>query len=734
MRTKLVLFGVLCSIPMVLPAGADLDLGTPMGTPLDWEQELHQPVPTGIGHGKPADKARVQDPLKTQLQGPKVKPPAMGFTSVNLYNFLRVRTHDIMTHFKVEIPKRTGKPVGVPAEPPTFRTGDSAGGTPKKPKDRPQKLEPGIQSNYTPPIPGELAWIGIANCLRTLLHPEVVSIPEIIAYLVEIGDPSLVGANSVKTNIAGRLKSLIRDIPPNPPKFPSGGDPITRMLTKVAVLELVGGYPHALDPTYCRRTLSMGEMSYEAVLKCAKSDHPFLAANAVVVLANYPGKKVTKELEALFKSAKDPTMAVRILAGFARRKDKAAIPLLLDLANSREDYIRAMAVYALGHIAAGDSKVARKLAKMAARAGDDELWTILPALARIADQSAQTRSEVSALYKKLWAAGSRIPHPPPKVPKPIDFRSPQPEPKGYKKRILADFAEIAAAACGDSGARQAVIAKLNGGGIKAFTDASWILLAETLPLLGTAGQEHAKRLATNNEIAVAMTAVKSMAKAKTPDLKWVKEFAMGGGNPLVRAAALTVLWKHTVGDILDACHHIVKSYSGGSAEEAYLVGMAIQMLDRKKQNKADELIPVVEAARASNAVARRNAENEYDITQARIDVSPPLLEIATLALGATGDPKAIPVLLSLLESSPAASQAALALGGMPLEGENFNKVIGTLIDALADPKDGWLRWCAYLALKNLTKQDYFTDWIFGSASSIYAAQDRYRSWFEKNKK
>jgi len=727
------LVGMAAIALIALPASADLDLGVPMGTPLDWEQELHQPIPTGIGGAKDAKSPTpTQGDQGTIVQGPKVKPPAMGFTSVNLYNFLRVKTHDIMTHFTVKIPMRSGKPVGVPEEPPTFRTGDKAAGAePVSKKDRPQTLEPGIQSNYTPPVPGELAWIGIANCLRTILHPELVCIPEVLAYLVEIGDPSLVGADSVTTNIAAPLKSLIKAIPDTAPTPPTLSTPFDNMLAKVATLELVNGYPHALDPTYARRTLMMGEPAYPAVLKCADSPHLFLQQNAVVVLSNFSHPDVGKELARIFGASPDNTVKARCLSGLARRKDKTQIPFLLGLTKGKEDWIRSLAIYALGHIATGDKKVAAELLAMARQDNGDVRWGALPALARIADTSPQTAKALGEIYRTCWDQAKGIPHPVPQGAKPIDFRAPNPEPAGYKKRIIADFAQIAAAVCGDVAARQELIAKLNGGGIQAFTEASYMLLAESLPLMGDQGMEAAKKLTGHADVVVAMTAMKSIAKGSPVDTSWVKQFVMGSGNPLVRAAGLTVLFKHTQGDIRDASHHIVKAVGGGGAEEAYLVGMAIQMLDRLADNKADELIKVVEKAKGANHIARRVATDEYDITKAKIDVSPPLLEIATLALSRTADPAAIPVLLDLLTSSAACAEAALALSGMPLEGENFSKVLTALIDALGDPKNGWLRFCAYQALRNITKEDHFVDYIFGQASSIYGAQDRYRGWLKK---
>jgi hypothetical protein len=702
-----------------------------MGTPLDWDKELHQPIPTGIQGKKAGGPAKAEGQGTTLATPAKVQPPPMGYSSINLYNFLRVRTIDIMTHFQPKTPTGTPVPVKVPSEQPVHVTGESAKDKPAgNNAKRPTTMAHGIDSNYPPKVPGELFWIAIANCLRSVLHPELMSEPESIAYLVEIGEVSLYGADTVKSPWSDRLKKLINDVPPNPPEFPQGGTPLDSVMTKLAVMELVSGFPYALDPTYAKRTLLLGDQAFEAVLKCAQSNHPFLSRNAVAVLANFSNEKAAAELAKIAEKATDPVVKVRAIAGIGRRKDKKMIPILLKYLTSNEDYVRAIATYALGCVATKDAAVAKQLVQAAGNADPNALWTLLPALARIACTDKEVVDGLKKIYDKCWSEAKGIPHPIPPGDKPNDFRAPNPEPAGYKKRIVADMALIALAACGDPAAQQEIFAKFSAKGVEAFTEASWMVLVESLPLMGDKGQDLAKGLSTHNEVALATQAVRSIRKAANPDVKWLANLAKSGGNALVRAAALTALFGNSESDLRDACHTIIKNANAGSAEEAYLTAMALQMLDYVGDNKGDEVLSVVEKANAAGAVARRTSSDEYDITKAKFDVFPPLLEVSTLALGKTQYEAAIPKLIDLLKNGKAKAEAALALGGLPSSKENIKLVCEALLEAMGDQNDGWLRFCAYLSMKNISNRDFFADYIFGSPSSIFGGVDRYKAWLD----
>ncbi len=737
---------------LVAPAAADLDLGVPTGTPLDWDKDLHQPIPTGLvgkeglkpvpkgGGGGGKDQGTVLRP---------VAPPPVGYASVNLYNFFRVKTHDIMTHFKVNLPERKEIPP-TPPPPGDIVTGKSAVGArgEKPPEGAPAEFKHGIPSSYIPPYPGELVWIGIATCLRSMLHPEAMSIPESLAYLAEIGEPSLVAPNSLQTPLGDRLKGMLTEPPASAPGTPKMETPIDAMCARIAVLELTSGFPMGMDPRYAKRTLLLGELAYEAVHACAKSSHAFLARNATALMANFPGtEKVSKDLWALYSTTQDPVIKVRCLAGISRKKDRNLLGQLAAVATGGgEDYIKAMAIYALGHVAGPlDIKEASALAGSANSAANDQLWSLLPAIARIGCKDPKVQQTVSAVWQKLAGQAAGIAEYKPNAAQEGaggQFVPPNPEPKGYKLKILADMALIAAAACGDA----AAVAELHNrasAGVAAFTDGAKILMAEILARTGTRGLELAKQVITSQTPSssdptraagtdpnIAVAAARAMGFADPTDVEFLKQTAMGGGLALVRAGALTALYRVSPTALKECCHKIVGGAAVGTPEEAFLVGMAIQMLDRLDDNVGDEVLKVAQAASGAGMFASRTATDEYDITKAKIDVRPPLLEVATLALGKTGHEPAVGVLLGWLKAGPVRGEAALSLGGCA--GVKVHEVVQALLEALVDPEDGWVRFCAYMSLKHITKQDFFTDFIFGSPAQCYAVRTKYDEFWKKS--
>lgn len=737
----LVLAGSLSAMNPPAPP-PDLDLGVPTGTPLDWDKDLHQPIPTGLvgKEGLQAPKPGAAKDQGTVLR-PAVPPP-VGYATVNLYSFFRVKTHDIMNHFKVNLPER--KPVPpAPPPPPIIGTGER-GTSGKKPEVGGGAFESGIESKYIPPLPGELVWIGIATCLRSQLHPEVLSMPESLAYLLEIGEPSLVAPNSVQTPLGDRLKGMLKDAPQAAPQCPNLKNPVDAMCARIAVLELTNGFPMGMDPTYAKRTLLLGDLAYEAVLACAHSDHLFLARNAAAVLANFPGsEKVSKELWALFESSQDPVIKVRCLAGIARKRDRNLLDKLMGLAKSGDDWLKAMAIYAVGHVAGPqDVKIATDLIAMGGSADRDLLWLILPAIARIGCKDPKVAQAASALWQQLSAKGAGVgdhkPSPPQTGPG-QGFLPPNPEPAGYKNKIIGEFALLAAASSGDASATGELHNRA-AAGVNSFSEAARILMAEILPRTGPKGLELAKQIAMANipasntppadggpDLNVAVAAVRAMGFVDPPDIEWLKTTATGSLHALVRAAALTALFRTSPTALKEVCHKIIQEASVATPEAAFLTGMAIQMLDRLEDNKGAEVLKVAQAALGAQMWASRTATDEYDITKAKIDVRPPCLEVATLALGKTGFEEAAATLIEWLKAGPVRGEAALALGSC--NGSKLPQVVEALLAGLVDPKDGWVRFCCYMSLKHITKQDFYTDYVFGSSSQICACRDKYKEAF-----
>ncbi|HLG41979.1 MAG TPA: hypothetical protein VI643_01345, partial [Planctomycetota bacterium] len=455
---------------------ADLDIEVPVGTPLDWDKELHQPTPvikTGVpgrkeSKAEPAPTATGKD-SETQLAQAPIKPtppPVMNFSVPNLYNFFRITTMDIMNHVSPNAGSKNPVPISPPiepVEPPIIDTGVTAAGERRKSEPPPDvKMAHGVQGMYPPKIPGELAWLALAAGLRTNLHPQTVNKPEAIAYLLEIGEPSIGNAGALVTG-------MITDVPSEIPPFPTMKDPLDKMLVKIIVLELVSGYPLGMDPTYAKRTMMMGELAFNSIVDCTKSPNTFLARNAVAILANMQGKKAGEALIEVFKRSTDLCMRIRALAGFARTRNKESLPIIKACAGGGPDPLRAMAIYALGVVASVDPKEALKAAQMLSGqiGGDKDMqWTILSAIARLHVQDKGVAGQCAAV-KATYAAHKDVPLPSVTTPpgQAPGMRSVVNDPANTKERILYECALLAAACSGDETSKREALAK---GGIDSW--------------------------------------------------------------------------------------------------------------------------------------------------------------------------------------------------------------------------------------------------------------------------
>src|SRR5207249_5858138 len=242
----------------------------------------------------------------------------------NLYRYFGITTVDIVNHIKVEAPGGG-----------LYKEGDVATGGGS-----------GVQWTYMPEHPTELVWTGVAGCLRYILHPELVSVPETVAYLCEVGETTLPGTRVVQSPVGEKLKQLVTPIPEQFPAVKSGATPFESMSNRLVVVELTTGFPHALDPTFARRTLALGERVYKVVLESTRSNHTLLARNAVAVLANFKTPEAGDELRKILRS-NDPVMKYRALAGLGRLRDRASVPALVQGLSSADDVWRAACAYTL---------------------------------------------------------------------------------------------------------------------------------------------------------------------------------------------------------------------------------------------------------------------------------------------------------------------------------------------------------------------------------------------------
>jgi HEAT repeat protein len=687
----------------------DLDVGVPPGTPLEWNREFRQPVPTGARGNVPSfDKKPAPAPGSTVAETPK---PNLDFVVSNLYDFFRVTTVDIMIHVSVNLPKSTGK----------VSQDDVATGGGMV-----------MAWNYPPEMPSELVWMAAMACIREQIHPEVVSWPESAAHCLELGEPSLYGAKAYdQGKIGAYLKKHLKPLPAQPPALPKTATPQQALAVRLAAVELTGGFPFALDPTFARRTLGLGEDAYFAVLECTKSPHPFLSRNAVVVLGHFARPETNDELLKLFRESKDPVVRVRALQAILRRG--GAKPLVPDLAKllstaDKDEPMQALAMFALGHV--GDPAGAAAVRDHLKRDSDpDTLWTAIPALARIRDASKETK-EILARLEQITEGRFKGTD---KVQIKPDLNTPSSEEVGAKWKVLHQMAILALAMNGDARQADEVLRR----GLDGFHPATHYLLVEALAGMGDKGIELLKKKVIEplaGEDVVRLEAMRRLAAAKKLDGAYLKDLATGTKGPPVRALALQLLADADEKLAKEACAKIVADYAKGTGDlppgDAFVAGAAAQVGGRLQAFKAADLVPAVQRAWMAGAFSRREGKNEVDITKAEIKLYPALLESLVVELGRTGEAAGAATLVGVLTKSRAPqgrAEAALALGAV-----GGREAIDALCGALDDP-DGWVRYCAYRSLKAQSGADHFCDWIFGDKGHRQKAAEAYRDWAKTKK-
>lgn len=703
---------LLLLIPLVaLASFRDLDIGVPAGTPLEWDKTLRQPVPTG-GRASVPTTTTEKPPSPGSTVVERVPKPSPDYGVTNLYDFFRVTTHDIMQHVSLSLPKSTGK---VTVEDVDVATG---GGGPFR-----------LTWNYPPEIPVELAWMAAAACIRTDVHPEVVSEPESVVYCVELGIPAHYGAKAYAGKIGSIVQKSTQALPPQPPDLVKGKTPYEAMLARLAVAELTSGYAYALDPNFARRTLALGEDAYRIVADCTRSKHPLLAENATAVLSNLPNTEVGEDLKRIFESGSDPVCRYRALSGLLRRHDKSAVPALIAALKGKDEAMRCYAMYALGIL--GEPTAVPLLRQSIRAAGvkdKDVLWSALPAMARIRDKAKENVDLLQALEKQLkdkYRGTDRVALAP-------DMQTPTAEAPGAKFKILRQMTLLALASMGDADAGKEVISRLEKDRIESFHTTVWYLVADVLVGMGDKGVEQAKKIVDSTaENGVRVHALRALFREGKADAAVLKG-KIPTGAAVLRATAIQLLADKDEKAAAEACRTIVAGYAGGKGavegSEAFVVATAAQVGGRLKAwTDGTDLAKAAERAFGAGAFARREGENDPDITKCKISIYPPLLETLLIECGRAAAAKALLVkIVQDLKKPQGRPEAALALGAI-----GGKDAVGALLGVLADP-DGWLRFCAYLSLKRLSGQDFFTDWIFAAPGSLKPFIDKYRAWFDKN--
>jgi len=706
---------LLCGVLAAWAPRKDIEVGVPAGTPLDWTRDLFRPatterrgrIPT-MRDGKPEATPR----RGTTMVNERVPEPLLvDFGSTSLYDYFRITTIDIGRHVNVVWPRRGVYDPDVPSQEP-----------------------PDLVWSYPPTYPTELYWAGALQTLRALLHPEAVSAREVSCYLLELGECGLLGSKNVRYAVGDNIESPLphktypianTEVSDTRPPVAGGDTPLEQMIYRMVVVELTNGFPFAFDPAYARYTLALGRESLWSVLECAKSDHLFLARNAVAVLTLMPYDEAKAELRRLVAESKDIICWMRAMMALARARDLAIVPDLEKFARTGDEIQQCAAMYALGTI--GDRKAVGTLLKIAQDTDDLEtLWTALPAIARLNDDTPETREGLAKLINKR-------PKPTKKQPS-GGLVPPKPEPHGTKGKIVDQMLTFARVASGEKTMRAEFLDRIDRTGFTYIHPANWYLAIDVLALCGDAGKPHLRRLVENKELdpIVRATALARLRPLDAGLTTMTTKLALDERlHVAVRAMAILSLAEledpKPARDVaLELVTEYAKRETPAPPVQAALAAMSIQVLGATGGAKVSLLCDAAEKALRDRAWAWRFTTNSSDITKAVIYSQPPTLEIAVCELGRAMDPAAVPTLIRILRTRAGGgrAEAALALGAI-----GGKDAINALVSAgLMDPVNGWVRFNAQRALRRLSGLNVVDEWLFLPPIALKPSIEKYREW------
>ena len=349
------------------PRPVDLDVSVPAGTPLDWTRAFPSltPVPGSLFPTTPD----AGDPGAAERSS---STPARGGLDVQVNSSLglvRILTWDLGAHLTWVTTN------------PTFRRGPLTG----------------RGGNHPPlPVPGDaLYWMTVAPLLRMVLHPEAVSSREVLAHLVEVGEPTLgilpaVRAERGLAEQALTLERMIRPLRDGAGGVRAAEDPAEAMALRLVHEEL--STKHAYDPVagFGERMFLFGDGFLPAVIAYTDDANAFVRRNATAALGRYHSKQAVAQLLTLASESDDPVVVVRALAGLARYRGPVDVtPLLKRLAGTKDRVIATSLIHALGRTRA-EAAIPQLLVRgeAALKAEDSEpLMSILAALAEMRPRS-----------------------------------------------------------------------------------------------------------------------------------------------------------------------------------------------------------------------------------------------------------------------------------------------------------------------------------------------------------
>lgn len=772
-------------VALFIPASsnADLDVGTPPGTP--WEWFLPGPnsnlrIPTRLlkervatsspqkGKGKEASGGKRTVTRKRKFhtadRPQSIPPTKLRATTMDL---LKITTVDIFRELSInlsgELPR---SPKTVARKRPT--TGDRYG------------LEPGnkglakpnwgkkTKAAYPPIITEDTLLLAFTAIFRKLFHPNTLIESELIEYLSEIGLPSLIandysrtlGGKSRLSKVRSQVLARVTAFPSKGPRYLKSANDEESMLLHLVAEELAKSYSHTIYRPLGRFTLSLlPERIIPVIAAYLHPDvHPLLQQNAVSVLASYRGQDLQDPLFFALQHCSDDVARDRAIKALARQGSQKIMPILKSWSTSKDMSKRCLSLTLLRELRHQDGWLigAQTLQHMINRVrinldSVDEFHLAILVLGSSPGDKDESKLLLEKAKIKIAKLADRLDETAGKTP---DI----PDPKGLRLKILNQLIDLALVRKGDGPARVRVekILKIPASSRRhirnrisdsetfgAFEPINLLFLIETLPLMGDKGTERLKLILSDEKCRFPLRKrALQLLKEKKELSETTLEELIKSGDPRMRRLALLTFVEITP----DKAEQIAKDFLSSFTqlqfmhpevtEQEFDATAGIEALRKLGKGTVEELAKALKQAR------------KFEI--ARLKAPPPkkkglslgigfkvykrestlLIEVID-ALGDLTDEKASQALAEYVaqKGGEYRAQAALNLGGCE------NKVILKVLVKALESKDPWLRYCSFRALRETggSEADFFCDWIFASKGERGKKVRKFKRWLSKRK-
>ncbi|MBK8098767.1 MAG: HEAT repeat domain-containing protein [Planctomycetes bacterium] len=565
------------------PSPRDLEVAVPPGSPTAWARWLPALTPAR-GPLFPTTPARVPKG-GTVVAAPKLPlDPRLGGAGV-----LRITTADVVGHLTW---------VNGPKEPTGPLTG--AGG------------------RAIPAISGASQWLGIAAFLRLMLHRQQVSEAEIIAHLVEIGEPSLWAATAAggEAGIEGAARQVRLRVEKRRggSAVPVGATPRETMLLRFCGEELGAAHPFDPEAAFGRRLFVLAAEMEPLLIRWLLTDaEPFLVRNATAALARYRTPTAQAALVMAAATTTDDVVLMRALAALEPGCD--AGPILKRLSANTDAVETAALIAALGRIGASVALpeiVGR--ARRALREDPDLLMTALVALCRIPVPLDDKQVTDFAATVRRAARGNRdrfeVAHGAREAP---DF----PDPGSLRAETLEQLAACLRVRLGTVATATGELHELLGESrsvragaayenrpISVFWPAAQIPVVETLPRMADDGQRVLRALVEDDrsDPVLRVAALAQLPPSVRGPMAETLLTAVAAAPIELRLAAVQVLDFDGAAGLVERGKRLLgldaPRPAGASAQDRQLLMSVVQALDRRSAWQAADLLPWLPMLRA----------------------------------------------------------------------------------------------------------------------------------------